>query len=170
MAVRYGSGGGNSPPPFIVVPSVHHTGTKFVYEELLNDLAPGERKLRMHCEDRFREDLHMLCSMYPAIVPLRHPRTMAEGWKTRGKSLDELNRQWLVLEEEVDFYDPYYLPLDSPDRDRYLTEINKALKLSMRTDWSNKWSNGLTAILDKEDERKVKIAMSTGFFERFGYE
>lgn len=174
----------------IVVPTVHHTGTKFVYNDLLGALSelspqgpedvmqltrkeieerPFRQKVRIHCEECFVGNLRKWCKEFPSIVPLRHPRTMAKAWKFRDKSLDWLNKQWGVLQEEVDIYEPLYLPLDVPDRDLYLSRINFSLGLNLKTDWSNKWSCGFSAELDEADEEKVKSAMSNGFFEQFGY-
>lgn len=162
----------------IVVPSVHHTGTKTVFLDILKDLQPevnqqdykrNEGKLRIHIDKPFLDDLHFWCARCPAIVPLRHPRKVAYGWKARAKPLWDLTEQWNWLKEEIDPYVPYYLPLDSPERGHWLQEINRSLGTSFTTDWPMLGHSEATTELDDKDEFLIQSWMEDGFFEQFGY-
>lgn len=42
---------------------------------------------------------------------------------------------WYILVEQLDKYDPYYLPVDRPDRDEYLQKIGDGIGLDLKTDW-----------------------------------
>lgn len=162
----------------ILVPSVHHTGTKLVYDELLEGFPVGEPKersgelwvkVRIHLEKQFLDDLIWWLDRVPAIVPLRHPRTVAKGWKFRAKRLEVLGEQWQMLKEKVDPYDPFYLPIDQDDRDKWLGRIGEELKWKFTTDWPVIGSCGQSADLNDKDEGLVKSWMEDGFFEKFGY-
>ena len=167
---------------WILVSSVHHTGTKVIFQDVLKDLiaiSQGNRdkyippgKLRIHMDpEPFAKDIHHWAKKAEIIVPLRHPRSVAIGWKSREKRLDWLDAQWKFLKEKVDPYNPFYLPIDRPDKDAWLRKINMALETDFTTDWPviGQYS-GEYAELDEKDERWVKTWMKDGFFKRFGYD
>lgn len=163
----------------ILVPSVHHTGTKLVYNELLKGFPEINQqdhsdhvwgKIRIHIDEAFLEDLHWWLKRVPAIVPLLHPRKVAIGWKVRAKRREELGEQWKMLKEEIDPYGPYYLPIDAEDRDKRLDKIGQGLSWTFVTDWPviGRCDDSRPE-LDDKDEFLVKSWMEDGFFERFGY-
>ncbi len=164
----------------ILVPSVHHTGTKLVFKDILRGLPEINQqdytehetgKIRIHIDEPFLEDLHYWLKRVPAIVPLLHPRKVASGWKVRFKRREELGEQWNWLKTEIDPYDPYYLPIDHEDRDRWLGRIGKALGLKLATGWPviGKCEDKRFE-LDDKDEYLVNSWMDDGFFDRFDYE
>ena len=174
----------------IVVPSVHHTGTKFVYRYLLADekgwefVTPnpdttmayykpdgsprtGDKgKVRIHIDPPLMHRIHAWMADFPSIVPLRHPRNVAQSWKNRFKSFAELGEQWRLLKEEVDKYNPYYLPLnDSELKNEFLKKIEIGLKIEVEYDWPVicEGANEFNLLTD-EDEGLVKSWMADGFF------
>ena len=63
---------------------------------------------------------------------------MAKSWDDRRRDKAELIDSWEVLVNEIDPLEPYYLPLDVPDRQDYLDRLNTATGRSMVTDWGAK--------------------------------
>lgn len=163
----------------ILVPSVHHTGTKTVFNDMLKGWTvinqqdpnpPDDGKIRIHIDKAFLEDLDYWLKRAKTIVPLRHPRSVAIGWKRRWKPLTLLDWQWNWLKENVDPYNPYYLPVDQEDRDSWLLKINKGLGTDFKTDWPViGHSEAPLRELEEKDEYLVRSWMEDGFFERFGY-
>ena len=164
----------------ILVPSVHHTGTKLVHNELLkgwpqiNQQDHTEHscgRIRIHLDEPFLEDVKYWLQRVPAIVPLRHPRKVALGWKRRHKLLTRLGEQWKALKEIVDPYGPYYLPIDHEDRDAWLKKIERGLGLKFVTDWPVVGSSAAPEeALTDQDEFLLDSWMKDGFFARFDYE
>ena len=172
----------------IVVASVHHTGTKFVYRYLLDDangwnfVVPnpdtsqaGDHeaflgKVRIHIDEPLMPRAINWMKEFPTLVPLRHPRNVAISWKAREKSLDWLEKQWELLKTVVDTFEPCYLPLnDSPLKDEFLYAASTKLGVKFPHAWPIVCSENLMAELTDEEEQRVQRWMADGFFERFGY-
>lgn len=135
----------------IFIASVHHTGTQFTcklfvdagYEQ--NSKWPEGRKgtpdpanyfHRSHIADSVGTELrHWLDLGIPIVVPIRHPIAVLKSWLVRKKDPLELKKQFELLIKVVDPYKPLYLPLDSPDREDYLTDIRLKVDLGLKTDW-----------------------------------
>ena len=43
---------------------------------------------------------------------------------------------WTVMVEDIDPLNPYYLPLDVPDRQDWLDQLNERENWNLTTDWS----------------------------------
>lgn len=135
----------------IVTVSVPHSGTHFTWELLKSvGYAPrtkssdsGERKyghIHTYGTDNAAEQLaDAKARGWRVIVPLRHPMATAQTHKNRRKGiLDGKNpmlRCWRSLIEEAPALDPLWLPIDTPDRQRYLGKINAELGVEIVTDW-----------------------------------
>lgn len=164
----------------ILVASIHHTGTKTIFNDLLrcypeinqqNYDYPFTGKIRIHIDGAFIEDLRHWRLKADVIVPLRHPRTLAIGWKSRSKPLWQLEDQITLLKEEIAPFAPFYIPIDKDDRDDWLNKVNSGLKLHLTTDWPVIGKHGGDYLeLDKSEERLVDSWMEDGFFTRFGYD
>ena len=165
----------------ILVASVHHTGTKVIFNDILRDLPEinqqlydetGHSKIRIHIDPVFKGDLHHWLKRAKTIVPLRHPRTVAIGWKSRFKPLWDLEAQWDLLKNEIDKYNPFYIPVDDIEtRDDWLHKVNLELELKLNTNWPVIGQHGGEYLpLNGDDERRVQTWMADGFFGRFGYE
>ena len=163
----------------IVVASVHHTGTNFVWQHLLkgmkqvgmgSDGAPKNSFARIHCDLSQHIFLERWLKKCPCIVPLRHPLTVAASWKARGKNLSNLAGQWQILKTEVDPYLPMYLPIDSPEREQWLEPIRGFIDPKLQTDWPVVMSCNKSAELTDDERASVFEVMADGFFDRFGYE
>ena len=152
----------------ILVASVHHTGTKLVYDGILTGI---ENKLRIHLEPRFHRDIQECLGLATIIVPLRHPRIVARGWKFRSKSLEMLGAQWTMLKEVIEPHWPCYLPIENEDRDDWLDKVILAIGRKVDTSWPVIGrSPEPKPDLSREEEELVASWMEDGFFERFGYE
>jgi hypothetical protein len=152
----------------ILVASIHHTGTKTVFNDILREV---EDKERIHIEPKFLEELKHWLKRATTIVPIRHPRTLAVGWKSRFKKLDELEEQIELLKTEIAPFNPFYLPIDNDDRDEWLNKVNLELKLNLTTNWPVIGRHGGDWLeLSEDEERRVKTWMEDGFFAQFGYE
>ena len=166
----------------VVVASVHHTGTHFVVDELFkgwrhyamsygNIKGPiGDGVTRIHIDKDQSIYLPRWMEHQPLVVPMRHPASVVESWLARDKPIEPLLPQWEMLKTMVDPARPIYLPLDVPDRDRWLGELNGKLGLKLQTDWPVIMSCGKSAVLSDVHRAAVVEVMADGFFDRFGYE
>ncbi len=168
----------------VVIASVHHTGTNFVWQHLLNGMTqvgmnydpsgrnrpPKNAFVRIHCDFGQYQYLEWWCRQFPVIVPMRHPLTVAESWKARDKDLSPLPAQWNILKNEVHQYNPLYLPIDHPDREAWLDAIRRKLGIQIQTDWPVVMSCNKSAELTDEERADVVAVMADGFFDRFNYE
>lgn len=132
-------------PPVVLLPAVQHTGSRFVRWDILKryqhcqlNEAPLRRTVYYEhlSADRKCERFRALLGKYPAIVPLRHPRRVFKSWQKRAQNLKTCVEEWTNLLEMVDPHNPYYLPIDAPDRQAYLDVINRDLGLNIVTDWT----------------------------------
>lgn len=162
----------------IVVVSVHHTGTNLVYDQILRAFrprAPGEAyfqrgrphgKLRIHCEGKLADTLRKFLH-FPLVVPIRHPEVVFRSWKARAKSVNALMMQYELLKGLVDPVGPFYLPIDAPDRDKYLEHLSKLTGKHIHSRWPVVSSCGKTADLNANEIEMVRSVMSDGFFDPF---
>ena len=127
----------------ILVPTIPHTGTKLLANDILRDYdhnalinTPGPRdKIDDHIYPEKMTRWKDLLEQYPAIVPLRDPISLAVSWERRNKDLGDMCVMWYIPVEVVDRYNPHYLPIDSVNRNEYLDRINRSLGLKLNTDW-----------------------------------
>ena len=132
----------------VFIASVHHTGTNFAtklfkdigYEQ--TDKTPAEAGNsanffhRSHIADSVATELKTWLDLgIPIVVPMRHPVTVLNSWLARGKDPDELKRQFDLLIGLVDAYKPIYLPIDSPNKEAFLTNLRLKVDLRLNTDW-----------------------------------
>jgi len=71
----------------------------------------------------------------PMVIPLRHPKVVAESWKARGQEEKRMCADFRTLVEKLNPLNPYYLPIDSDRRQEFLDKINDGLGLNLETDW-----------------------------------
>ena len=167
----------------ILIASVHHTGTNFVWQHLLNGMTEVGMNyshyvippaylcfVRIHCDLLQHKYLEYWMKRAHCIVPMRHPLSVAASWKARDKDLSELPGQWQILKNEVALYDPMYLPIDSPDRNNWLHAISRKIDQEIQTDWPVVMSCNKSAELTEAEREAVVAVMADGFFDRFGYE
>ena len=142
----------------IVLPAVQHTGSRFVNNDLLKDYDPatfheeptGKTVYHDHLgSNRVPSKFTKLLDKYPAIVPLRHPRRVFKSWIDRKQNIIDCIDEWENLLKYIDPYDPYYLPIDSIDRDIYLGWINKKLEVSP-VDWRPRGTDVGTMYMEPE--------------------
>lgn len=163
-----------------LVPSVHHTGTKTICNSLLKDYEginqqdpnpPEVGKIRIHIDEAFLSDLDRWLDRAISIVPLRHPRSVAQGWKNRVKPLKLLGEQWTWLKDLVAPRVNYFVPIDlAEDRDKVVENINKDLGLKLSTSWPVLGHHeGEEIPLTDDDEREIETWMKDGFFDQFNY-
>lgn len=139
----------------IVIPTIQHTGTFFALSlfpdfevchfrgEPESDRAvfydhvwPGEWK-----------HLEPLLKIYPALVPIRHPWSVALSWIRRGRDLTQLDSQFEQM-QRVDYWKPCYLPLDTEDRSEWIESARDRLNLPLATDWKPRHVKRYTHMLD----------------------
>ena len=130
------------------MPTIQHSGTLFTRALIPFDPISLVEKPRegdwlywghMHRDVAGRDNWKKLVKRFPTIVPLRHPSLISESWKRREGEFEKeswrLKEEWKFLIDEIDPYNPYYLPIDSPQRQDYLDVINKDLGINARTRW-----------------------------------
>ncbi len=130
----------------LIFPTVQHTGSHFVVGLLGFDInkamswkhdGKGEYYFD-HIHPALKHRFLPLLEGKTIIIPLRHPKVVAKSWADRKKDEQELIECFECLVNDVDKFDPYYLPLDSDRRDEYLQKINEGLGLDLVTDWGAK--------------------------------
>lgn len=122
--------------------SIPHSGTRLLLDEILKtewipiNTKPKEGANYFSHIYTYNAPLHkMRMEQYPTIIVMRHPLLVATSWKKRGMDIGEMCIAWYILAEQLDQYNPYYLPVDHKDRDLYLQKINEGLGLDLKTDW-----------------------------------
>lgn len=105
------------------------------------------------------------------VIPLRRLDRIIVSWERREKDLSELKDRLDRLLSKYDPQNPYYIPIDSPDRDRYWDIMNTDLNLEIVPQWcviSEKDSMNATFddIKDKDTAQEL-INEYSGFFSRF---
>lgn len=168
----------------VLVTSIPHAGTRFVFEHLLSPLRRSsetevdpEGFLLEHISPDKVPRIRAWLRLYPCIVPIKHPRDVAISWKKRNLNnrtyyqTQNLCDYYRRLVSAVDPFEPFYLPLDRPDRQEYLDSINRGTWLNLETDWPIWQSIGGHARLNEEEEEMVVDLLDelSGFFTRFWY-
>lgn len=131
------------------VMSVQHTGTRFLVD-LLG--CKGAHVQHIHgVEGEKLEGKTM-------VVPLRHPRAIAESWHNRGKScLDLVDR----FKELIEDYEGEYvvLPIDNEEREAnlaalgdYKTNWKPIGHYNGRSSWSPTFQEGYDLLIEKYGE------------------
>jgi len=106
-----------------LVLSVMHGGTQIVMHHLLKG-----RPIRYYHLGEEPEKMAMDIKALPNIfVPVRHPLSIARTWLRRGQRMEWLPEALELLATEMDPINPWYIPVDTPDRDSYVDSVNKAL-------------------------------------------
>lgn len=131
----------------------------------------GNSVYRQHIEARSLNSLkESLRRSYSLIVPLRHPALCAKSWANRRKSIDMMLKQWHWLLDLVHPRNPLYLPIDSVEKDFYLSRIEKALSIELRTEWPLVGAKCCSYPMAEEDEAKVdSFVRSTKFVDILGH-
>lgn len=126
----------------LTIATIPHTGSRLLVDEILGAKWQNLKYKPVDGVNYFEHiythntPLHkMRMEQYPSIVTLRHPQLVATSWKKRGLDIDEMCICWYILVEMLDKYEPYYLPVDSKDRDVYLDTISKGIGIDLKTDW-----------------------------------
>ena len=157
--------------------SVAHTGSVFLLEDLLADLVRVDEPTDdggfffRHIGFEHAALIRSYAKQYPCIVPMRHPMKVALSYKKRRESLQDMLDGFRRLVTAIDPLNPYYLPLDVPDRQDWLDRINNDLNLDLQTNWqARNVCSGSGRLCDTE------LAWVEGlmdelseFFGRFGY-
>lgn len=165
-----------SEPAEILITSIPHTGTHFCRDHLL----AGRSFHITHFIWEFEQPAHTekICAwmaMLPTIIPMRHPLAVAVSWKRRMRPLEQLPLAFQTLELRLDPLKPLYLPLDTPKREAFLDEIEKAIGGDpLPRDWpvirGNEEKLGPAELTDAEAELMADmIARRAPFFRSLGY-
>lgn len=169
----------------VLLPTIQHTGSHFLYEHLL---ANDFERMSVHDEPRdggmvfthiskwkWLKHWQHLMPHYPAIIPFREPWKVCYSWLRRREKLTNLHEDLSYLVDHFDGFNPYYLPIDRPDRQAYLDRINDGLGLNLQTDWPVFGSRGEMPEGAKEhtlnNPEVNRVLTDYGeFFRRFGYD
>lgn len=147
--------------------SVMHTGSKFLFNHLLRDV-------KMEWEHKHigaNEDVNGWLHERPCLVPMRHPEAVAVSHYTRYGSVDKMCHGFRQLVKFADPLGPYYLPLDTDDRQDYLDRINERFGLSLQTRWpiiGSCWERKELPSSAQAQLDDLTLELSS-FFGKFGY-
>lgn len=142
----------------LFTPTVQHTGTHFLYAEVLGDFctcvmqesvesslkrkSPMNRlgdfthyNIHTHFLDekvsRFAPFLEL-----PILIPMRHPARVYESWfRRKRKKIENCTKQFSNLINVAYPKNPMFLVIDHEDREKRLAEIASFLDISLKTDW-----------------------------------
>lgn len=148
----------------MIVASVPHSGSRFVSElvraPFLHVYTTGESLGEIRKHDVI-------------VVPVRHPMAVAQSWKNRGKPIvshpkhEPMMAMWRTLIDVIAPLKPYYVPVDSENREQYLAKLGKRIRRKLTTDWRKVSDGYLITPLNDEDEAAVKELLADPFFEQF---
>jgi len=155
----------------VLIPTIPHTGTKLVANELFKDFEhnalinkpQNNQKIDDHIFPEKMTRWKQLLSEYPAVIPLRHPILTAVSWERRKRDIGEMCVMWYILVEQIDRFNPLYLPIDSPGRDKYLDSINQSLRLQLTTEWPivnsvhKSYGSGLNDLTDESKKQVLRL-------------
>lgn len=104
--------------------SIPHSGTRFA-KKLIVGIA---QHLSEQSYRNYPDDFDVV------IMPFRKPETVLASWLNRDKYRIHLVACYQML---LEFWSNNYLPLpvDHPDREKYLGRISEAVGLELKTDW-----------------------------------
>jgi len=140
--------------PEILLLSIQHNGTQFTRYLLLSALKqlpleqiparldPADKLRYDHIEERSFEYYAELARETLTVVPLRHPAEVVRSWswrygvERRKDMFDRLPDRYDWLVNHIDKANPYYLPVDSEQRDAWLGALRVATGLDLVTDWA----------------------------------
>jgi hypothetical protein len=138
----------------ILLPTVKHTGSHFVLNQLLKDFIRIDLKnaKKQICEIEkdgcfngvvfdhlFPHKMKLwekLFEKHRAIIPIRNKHEVWKSWRKRSNEPDRdlFDQMWEIV-ENLDKYDPFYINIDNQEiRDKQLDFINKELKLKLNAD------------------------------------
>lgn len=147
----------------IIIPTIPHTGTRFTENLFIQqgyssaamneEISDSRTKVIRVGHISIGQRPHILKHIFSniAVIPLRHPYLTAESWRRREKPLEEMCYAYRLLVNELDSFDPLYLPIDTPDREYYLNEISDFLGVNLATEWEVKNSHHDTSRLHWQD-------------------
>jgi hypothetical protein len=147
--------------------SVMHTGSKFLCTHLLRGFEGQWQAKHIDGES----DIRWLAAEKPCIIPMRNPRSVAVSHFTRYGDIGRMCAGFRALAQDIDPLGPYYLPLDTDDRQDYLDKINDEFGLSLETRWPIIGSCWEKKELSCEAQAQLDelIDELQPFFARFGY-
>lgn len=135
-----GEGAGATRSPFLLLPTIRHSGTNFAFHVLGLPWfkvwkwrgEPGV--IHHHFCDSLMDRMEALLPA-PVVIPLRRPEAMAKSHMARYGHLDFLTRGMARLRVFEGKCAPYWLPIDAPDRDDYLAKLSEGLGMDLKTEW-----------------------------------
>lgn len=137
----------------ICAPTIEHSGTRFVIDlfkgfihKRPNELiGQGDILVQTHFGQKHWGRFEaILESDPPIVIPLRKLHSIFLSWERRQKGFTQLDTELAMMTNMVD-RDIYWLPIDSEDRDEWLSDINQGLGLNLYTDWPIVGSDKRTA-------------------------
>ena len=116
--------------------TAHHLLRHFKLHFLTEDIQADRRLWFGHAETenlpRFAEKRAV---DGPMILTMRHPLLVADSWRRRGRKVGEdFKAMWRNL-FSLQGEDTYWLPIDTPDRDRRLEALSTRLGVDLDDDW-----------------------------------
>ena len=173
----------------LIVGTVPHTGSHFLInmlEENGYSVLPKDEMMRHAVErnQRFYRFQHVYDSsmdllteygrIAPVISPLRHPMSVAQSWKNRGKPIVKqdvhapmiyLFHNLIELAQRVRVS---FLPLDMPCRGARLNRVSEIAGRSLRTRWAYYGPGPVKpdVPLTEDDKAAVDELMTHPFFQQ----
>ena len=150
----------------IVIISVRHTGTRFVRSHLIDC-----KYMNRHVGERYLHQVEPYIDNN-LVIPLRRLDRIIVSWERRDMGLEGLRDSLNELIDKYDHRDPYYLPIDSDDRDEFLKALNEGMDTDFKTDWpvvdsdKNSSQSNYSDIINKE-YANILISEFDQFFSRF---
>lgn len=139
----------------IAMPTMMHTGTRFMLRNLTNVAYSSEDSLdqdlktripsmntfiHMHMIEEVSDVVVRIAKNHKTLIPLRDPARICESWKRReGKKYwanrDNMIYQWDILINKIDKHDPVYFLIDSPNRELWLDRAISILGFDFDRNW-----------------------------------
>lgn len=172
----------------LIIASVPHTGSHFLIDMVGYTVLPKDSMMKHAIERnqkfyRFHhvyggESMEWLLKfgqMAPVISPLRHPMSVAQSWKNRGKAITKEDRRAPMVDlfhnliELAQRVRITFLPLDVPNRNLHLRRVSEVARRQLRTRWAffGPGSVKPEIALTSSDRDAVTELMTHPFFEPY---
>ena len=171
-----------NPPRIILVPTVPHTGTRFLTDKLFGSVGyerfnvlTGEHVyekndrviLHSHFQKRRYLDICELVWKYPIMSSLRKPYSILQSWKKRKADSNNFYAQCLQGFTFIYRHWPIMsiLPIEEENRDVYLENLSDTFNVILRTDWAKHESCGIRKDIELTTEENNMIAVLDKMYE-----
>ena len=158
----------------VVLPTIPHSSTQF-WMRVLEKAGVGYTF--NHLYTNWMHDLRRnLVQGQICLVPMRHPAKVFRSHKVMGRPVESVIQYYWFLASVVHPFRPFYLPVDTDDRDKYVARASYMLQADLKPEWDKPVGDhrhlGVESVIFTLQEHRVITGVLREFedvFAPFGY-